>query len=70
MYKRPVNFWLYAVVALILAVLVVALLIKVVKVLLFLLLVLVITPVIYTLLRYFFQPRSLNDKASKLKYRS
>jgi hypothetical protein len=70
MYKKTVNFWLYLMGSLLLAVLLVSLLVKVVKVLLFWLLVLVITPIIYILLRYFFQPRSLNDKASKLKYRS
>lgn len=69
MLKKTVNFWIFFLISIALAALAVSLLITVAKGFIFLLLVCLITLVNYFLLRSIFQHRTLNDKASKLRYR-
>ena len=69
MLKKTIYSWILLLISLLLAVTSIVYFFKGAKGFLFLLLVVALTLVIYFFLRSVFQPRSLNDKASKLKYR-
>lgn len=70
MLKKPVNLWIFFLVFLFLTALAVSFLMNKIKGPVFMLLALLVTPVFYFILKNIFQPRSLNDKASKLKPRN